>query len=121
MSARRLLCLAVLAAAVLPGALVQRGPTLCPIRRVTGWPCPACGLTRSWSALARLQPRRSLQHHQLGPATLLLAGGLAVADGLGYRPRLDRSPALVAAGAGVWLGVWLGRLRDARDQPALPG
>ena len=119
MSGARLLGLAVLAAIALPVSLAREGPLLCPFRRATGRPCPACGLTRSWNALARLHVRRSLAEHPLGPATLVLAATLAVADGLGYRPRLDRSPVLVAAGAGVWLGVWLGRI--GRSGPARVG
>jgi len=114
-SGARLLGLAVLAAAALPASLAREGPVLCPFRRATGRPCPACGLTRSWNALARLQARRSLAEHPLGPATLVLAGALAVADGLGYQPRLDRSPVLVAAGTGIWLGVWLGRIGKSRQ------
>lgn len=115
----RLFGLAVLAAAAMPASLAQTGPVLCPFRRATGRPCPACGLTRSWNALARLKPRRSVDEHPLGPALAVLAASLVVADGLGYRPRLDRSPPLVAAGAGLWVGVWLGRL--ARSGRALGG
>ena len=36
----------VAGAVVLPGALVRGSPVICPFRRVTGLPCPACGLTQ---------------------------------------------------------------------------
>jgi hypothetical protein len=114
---RRIVALAIVAAAVLPPSAIERGPVLCPVRRATGVPCPACGVTRSWSAALHGKPGASLRSHPLGLVALGLAG--AYAAGLDERTDSGRRatialrrawPVLVAA----WLGVWLARLaRDA--------
>lgn len=66
--------LAGLAVAVaVPSADVESGPVLCPFRLLTGLPCPACGLTRSWVYLAHGQVGESFAAHPLGPATVLAA------------------------------------------------
>lgn len=39
----------------------------CPIKRVTGLPCPGCGMTRSCLALLRLNFREMLLWHPLAP------------------------------------------------------
>ncbi|AKU18607.1 hypothetical protein VV02_03565 [Luteipulveratus mongoliensis] len=67
---------AVSAAAVLPPSAVQSGPTLCPFRRLTGLPCPTCGLTRSWVATAHGDLHTAFQEHILGPLTLVMAVAL---------------------------------------------
>ena len=41
-------------------------PDTCSFRRVTGIPCPGCGLSRSWVAAVRGDLSRSVQHHGLG-------------------------------------------------------
>lgn len=47
-------CLATVTAPFLWNATVAHGPILCPSRGVLGVPCPACGMTRAFCALARL-------------------------------------------------------------------
>jgi len=47
---------------------------LCPFRRLTGWPCPGCGLTRALNALAHGQWEMALSFHPLSP--IVAAGGL---------------------------------------------
>lgn len=47
------ICLATLFAPFIWNATVTNGPVLCPSRGLFGIPCPACGLTRGFCALAR--------------------------------------------------------------------
>lgn len=47
---------------------------LCPFRRVTGWRCPLCGLSRSTAALLRGDLRMATRQHPLGPAVVLGTG-----------------------------------------------
>ncbi|MCX5684439.1 MAG: DUF2752 domain-containing protein, partial [Planctomycetota bacterium] len=58
---------------------VHDGPVLCPLRLVTGIPCPACGLTRSFCALASGRPADAFAEHLLGPLAFFFAGVLGVA------------------------------------------
>jgi hypothetical protein len=98
------------AAIALPRAALSDTLVVCPFRRLTGVPCPACGLTRSWQAAAHLRPRESLAYHPLGAVTFLAATGIALA-GRDGDPRLaDRRDVRIAAAA-VWTAVWLWRLR----------
>lgn len=102
--------LSFLAARFLP--VLQTGYT-CPSRTLLGLPCPTCGMTRAFVALAHGELAAAFQ---VSPAGALLAGAvwlLAVADvvrlALGLplpapSPRAAR--AAVLAGAGVLLGSW---------------
>jgi len=42
---------------------VNRGPVLCPFRRLTGHRCPLCGMTRATHALSRGRFSESVRHH----------------------------------------------------------
>ena len=54
-SVSQMLAVAGIAAAVLVSpSIVGRGPILCPVRLLTGRPCPSCGLTRSVVAAGHL-------------------------------------------------------------------
>lgn len=44
---------------------LENGPTLCLFRRLLGRPCPACGMTRAMSALARGQVRSATDYNRL--------------------------------------------------------
>ena len=55
-------------------------PSSCTLKRLTGWGCPGCGLTRSFAYMAHLQVREAWEMHLLGPA-----GWLAVAVQVPYR------------------------------------
>ena len=67
----------LLAAALLPRAWIEAGPSFCPFRLWSGLPCPGCGLTRSVVALAHGDLAASLYFHPLGVA--IVAGLLVVA------------------------------------------
>lgn len=42
------------------------GIELCAFKRITGAPCPGCGVTRSCANLVRGNVRRSIEYHPLG-------------------------------------------------------
>ena len=46
----------------------------CILRRLSGLPCPVCGVGRSWYLLAHGAPLEALQQSPLGALLLLLAG-----------------------------------------------
>jgi hypothetical protein len=68
------------------------GLPLCQFRLTTQLPCLACGLTRSYIALAHLDPARAAFYHPLGlflfPVTVALAALLPVKTSV--RERLER-------------------------------
>lgn len=46
------------------------GITLCPFKRKTGLPCPACGATRAYVAAAHLDFKAAFHYHPLFPILL---------------------------------------------------
>lgn len=48
------------------GATQTNSPLICPILALTGIPCPSCGMTRSFVAIARGEMIHSLSYHGLG-------------------------------------------------------
>jgi Protein of unknown function (DUF2752) len=61
----------------------------CPIRHLTGVPCPTCGMTRAFMAIARANFSEAVTYHLFSP---LLFAGFAVVSvhvscelGLGYK------------------------------------
>lgn len=98
------------AAFVISPAQVEDGPIICPLRRLTGLPCPGCGLTRSWVHLAHGQIGESLAAHPFGAVAALAAVALVATVALALvrrapLPDLDsvvRRPSVVAV-VGAWL------------------
>jgi len=90
---------------------IEDGPVVCPFRRLTGLPCPGCGLTRSWVYLVHGWWRESFTAHPFGAllagAVLALAVGVAVARVRRTAPpsleRLVRQPVAI-----VVIAAWLG-------------
>lgn len=54
----------------------DNGIILCPLRALTGYPCPGCGMTRAFSALAHGEPLRAIIYNPLSP--VLFVAGLLV-------------------------------------------
>jgi hypothetical protein len=109
--------LGLVALAAVPPGRLNGLPILCPIRRITGLPCPTCGMTRSWNAALRLDVSSSIRHHPVG--IVALASTLVALSGADPRARLTRAvegaPAPVKLlAAAAWIGWWLRRLRAAR-------
>jgi hypothetical protein len=46
---------------------------LCPFRALTHYPCPGCGMTRAFCALAHLEFRRAIKFNALSPFLFLAA------------------------------------------------
>jgi hypothetical protein len=61
------ICAAILVASYLYAPVCGRGPVLCPTRSVTGIPCPSCGMTRAFCAMARGDVSTAAGHHLLSP------------------------------------------------------
>lgn len=100
----------VILAFVVPPALARRGPVVCLFRRITGRPCPYCGLTRSWTATAHGQIDDGFRAHPMGPPALLAAVGLAILPDSSIdelRPWMRSIGPIVAA---AWVATWLVRL-----------
>ena len=103
----------LIASATLPLALVEDGPVLCLFRRITGHPCPGCGLTRSFVAAAHLRLGEAFAHHVFGP--LIFAGLLVAVSGRVFlaRTRICCFPRVLRSSRALWgLGlawfVWAG-------------
>lgn len=64
-------------AALTPVSRVESGPVLCPVRRVTGRPCPGCGGTRSLVRMMHGDLRGASRAHPVAPALGLLLLGWA--------------------------------------------
>jgi len=107
---------ALIAAIVIPDGAVDHAPVLCPFRLMTGRPCPACGLTRSWIALMHGNLRESIAFHPLGPLTVMAA--ILVVLGVHQRfpglIRLINTRPVLAGGAAIVLAVWVVRFFTVR-------
>ena len=100
-------------AAVLPRRSIEHLPVVCPVRLITGYPCPTCGMTRSWHSVVQLEPMRAVRDHPFGPLVLgaLVIGASSPAHADLLATRVGRLPARVkAAGLLAWLGWWVSRL-----------
>ena len=103
---------------------------LCPVRTLTGVPCPGCGLSRAVIALLGGRWGRAVEMHAFAPialASLLLVG---VAGVLPERRREALASAVTRVeartGVSVWLGLafvlyWLFRLLYTRPTLNPPG
>ena len=51
----------------------DNGIILCPFRALTGYPCPGCGMTRAFSALAHGEPLQAVIYNPLSPVLFVAA------------------------------------------------
>lgn len=100
------------------GTHTQLGLPACGMLARTGWPCPTCGMTTAFAAMAHAQAGRAFRAQPAG-ATLFLAvaalgllAGVQAAVGRGLLGRVLRPWMAVAAAALIVLGwavlIWLG-------------
>ena len=112
-----LIGLVAIIGALLPRAAVTHLPATCPIRRITGYPCPTCGMVRSWHSLLRLDPVQAVRDHPFGPIALAAMSAEAWSPGILEREmqRARALPAVVrATPLAAWFGWWALRLVAAR-------
>ena len=74
----------------------------CLFRRVTGIPCPGCGMTRAWLSLLRGDLAGMLYHHPMAPAIPVLLGYIWK-DGQLLKNRRANGALLILIGAGFAL------------------
>lgn len=122
---QRLLCRLMLAAVLLLGAGSLKGWHLwsCPFAELTGLPCPGCGMTRAFLAMARGDWSSALRLHPFAPffalvglicsVVSLLPEGLArrISDQTERLERKTKLPAIVLIifaffGLLRMLGIW---------------
>jgi hypothetical protein len=110
---------AVFVASVVWRPLDEGGFVLCLFNKLTGLPCPGCGLTRSFCALGHGELGRAVAFHPLGPLVFVAAlawWGRSIAAIAGLSNAVDRFDAafkrssFALAGAGLLLCVWIVRL-----------
>lgn len=103
-------------------ASVVSGPGFCPFRQMTGWPCPGCGLTRSFVMLAHGDAAQAFSFNAFGPvffAVGLVATVVAGWSLIARRPALLEkfgswltTPAAMVV-LGLWMAYGLARIFDA--------
>jgi hypothetical protein len=111
-----LLALAGAAGMAIPTRFWSGLPDLCLFHRLTGLPCPTCGLTRSWSALLHGQWTDACRFHALGPAALF-ALVLWAASGFRRLPAKPRWQGMLWCAALVWAGYSLARMAGWVGRP----
>ncbi|HXT20136.1 MAG TPA: DUF2752 domain-containing protein [Thermoanaerobaculia bacterium] len=89
--------------------------TVCAFRRLTGIPCPGCGLTRAMGALARGELLLALHFHPFAPLVLAEAGALWAGIGASVLGRPLALPPRFLERVVIWqtaafVALWLGRL-----------
>ena len=95
-------------AALYPPESADDGPILCPFRLATGLPCPGCGLTRSWIALAHGDVRGSLGEHPFGWAFMAAGTVLLVAVVIAVLRRRPLPPPTRVLGRAVPIALFVG-------------
>jgi len=103
------------------GTHMQLGMTSCGFKARTGYPCPACGLTTSVSAMTHGHIAQAWEAHPFGVvfALALLAAAVAgvfeLVAGVDIFGRVEFSAWWVIAGGGLLLAGWAINLLDSVD------
>ena len=106
----------ILVASVVWHPLDEGGFIICAVRNATGLPCPGCGLTRSFCAMAKGEVTRAANFHVLGPAMFTLTGIYwlrSVALLAGWKDAVARYDArmmrlrILYVFAAVFIGAWV--------------
>ena len=100
------------------GTHEQLGLPRCTLLALSGWRCPACGMTTSWAHFAHGRPVDAVKTHASGTLLAVVAltvglGALVVAASgrrLAWQPSQTTLAAMVAAMAGMILLEWVVRL-----------
>jgi Protein of unknown function (DUF2752) len=96
-----------------------RLPLACPIRHLTGIPCPTCGVTRSFMAIAHGDWQQAISMHLFGPVLFvaLLVAVLHIGFELitnrrlsGWHLRVIKNRRLQVLGVSTYAGYYLLRL-----------
>ena len=85
-------------------------PKICLFNRATGFPCPFCGLSRSFLNIGHGDLREATLHHPLSIPAYLVTAGLAVRTLTGGRVRVPLSKRRLVALASILLAVWAVKL-----------
>jgi hypothetical protein len=104
---------ALVGAVLLSDRAVIGGPVVCMFRRITGHPCPSCGLTRSWQAIGHGRLREAIDFHPFGPLMMLVAAWVATDPDAKRRLQVAGQRWGVYAAAG-WTAAWVWRLSRTR-------
>jgi hypothetical protein len=96
----------LMAGALVPASAAEGGGVWCPLRAVTGLPCPLCGATRAFVHAGHLDG----DFLRYGAVWVLVALALVVMGATGRRWRPARPWAVVAAVAAV---AWAWALANA--------
>lgn len=88
----------------------QLGLGACTMLQITGWPCPMCGMTTTFSLFAHLRPMEAIANQPFGvvlfPVTVVLAA-LGAIDVLLGRGALRAALSKVQRNERAWAGVLL--------------
>jgi hypothetical protein len=102
-----------LAATIALSSLMRKGkplPKICLFNRATGYPCPFCGLSRSFLNIGHGDLREGALHHPLGIPAYLMTAGLALGTLARGRVRIPLNPPRMMMAASMLLAAWAVKL-----------
>ena len=85
-------------------------PKICLFNRATGYPCPFCGLSRSFLNTGHGDLREAALHHPLGIPAYLLTAGLAIGALPRGRIRIPLKPERLLLATSILFAAWAAKL-----------